>query len=208
MADFVQGVLDLPPKKAIDDDKQLLIAAKKDIEAFGKLYDKYYDAIARYIYHRTLDRTVTEDLTANTFLSAFTHMGRFRWKRISFGAWLYRIATNEVRMYYRKRGKSPTLSIQTDNQADLPVISGLQTTEPSASEKLISDEQYAQLHQAILQIKPTYQAIIILRFFDQKSVPEIAEITGMRQGTIKSQIHRALKHLEAILSEYDVSTSQ
>lgn len=208
MADLVQGVLDLPPKKAIDDDKQLIIAAKKDIEAFGKLYDKYYDAIARYIYHRTLDRTVTEDLTANTFLSAFTHMGRFRWKRISFGAWLYRIATNEVRMYYRKRGKSPTISIQTDNQTDLHVISELQTTDPSASEKLIADEQHARLHQAILRLKPTYQTVIILRFFDQKSIPEIATITGTREGTVKSHLHRALKQLEIILSEYDISTSK
>lgn len=199
MADLVQGILHMPRKKVVDDDGQLIAAAKKDVEAFGKLYDKYYDAIARYIYHRTLDRTVTEDLTANTFMSAITHIGGFRWKRISFGAWLYRIATNEVRMHYRKRDKLPTVSLQTDDQTDLRVISGLQTTDPSADGKLIAEENHVRLHQAILQLKPIHQAVIVLRFFDQKSIAEIAAITGKREGTVKSRLHRALKQLETIL---------
>jgi len=56
--------------KAVDEDEQLVAIAKDDPETFGELYDKYYPQIFRYIYHRTLDVSLTEDLTSNTFFAA------------------------------------------------------------------------------------------------------------------------------------------
>lgn len=208
MADPAQEIHQMDQTKTMDDDKELVAAAKKDVEAFGKLYDKYYDAITRYIYYRTRDRNLTEDLTSNTFLSAFTHIDRFRWKRISFGAWLYRIATNEINMCHRRRGQSPTISLQTHNPTDLRTINKLQNDDLPAGEKLVDEENHVQLHGAILQLKPIYQTVIVLRYFDQKSIAEIAAITGKREGTIKSQIHRALKQLETHLSEHSTLNAE
>src|SRR5215469_11082010 len=86
-----------------EDERALVYAARNDTAAAGQLFDKYYPEIFRYIHHSTLDHAVTEDLTSNVFFSAFRHLGRFRWRRIPFRAWLYRIATNELRMHYRKQ---------------------------------------------------------------------------------------------------------
>ena len=83
-----------------EEDRALVSAAQSDTAAAGQLFDKYYPEIFRYVHHSTLDHAVTEDLTSNVFFSAFRHLGLFRWRRIPFRAWLYRIATNEFRMHY------------------------------------------------------------------------------------------------------------
>src|SRR5512142_1889564 len=90
-------------REIVDDDQALVWAAQRDPQAAGRLYDRYYREIFVYLYHGTLDCTATEDLTSNVFLAAFRHLGRYRWQRVPFRAWLYRIATNEVRMHYRRR---------------------------------------------------------------------------------------------------------
>ena len=86
-----------------EEDRALVLAAQSDTAAAGQLFDKCYPEIFRYVYHSTLDHAAAEDLTSNVFFSAFRHLGRFRWRRIPFRAWLYRIATNELRMHYRKQ---------------------------------------------------------------------------------------------------------
>lgn len=173
--------------ESISKDKELVLAAKEDAEAFGRLYDKYYESIFRYIHHRTLDQALTEDLTSNTFFAALRHIGRYRWKQIPFGAWLYRIATNEIQMHYRRQ-KSV-------------VASSVQNSALSVSECSEIMEEYALLHQAILKLKPIYQTVITLRFLEEKTIMEISQITGRKVGTVKSQIHRGVEQLRRILEQ-------
>ena len=101
----------------LDEDQMLVSAARHDTEAAGRLYDKYYNEILGYIYHCTFDGTVAEDLTSNVFLAVFRHLGRYRWRQVPFQAWLYRIATNEVRMHWRREKRVKIVSLQADNEA-------------------------------------------------------------------------------------------
>ena len=73
-----------PSTNIIDEDEMLISAAREDSEAMGRLYDKYYSEIVGYIYQCTFDSTVTEDLTSNVFLAALRHIGRYKWRRITF----------------------------------------------------------------------------------------------------------------------------
>ncbi|MDB4698917.1 hypothetical protein OAF45_02110 [Candidatus Latescibacteria bacterium] len=115
MADSVEEYRD--EGKEVDfSDEYLVAKAKEEPEAFGHLYDRYYPAISNYIYRRTWDRALTEDLTSNTFYAAFRNIHKFRWKRILLGAWLYRIASNEIGMYFRKHGHLSVVSLQTDER--------------------------------------------------------------------------------------------
>ena len=177
--------------EVMDDDQTLVWAAQQDPQAAGKLYDKYYGPIFGYIYHSTMDRTVTEDLTSNVFLTAFRHLGRYRWRQIPLRAWLYRIATNEIRMHYRRHKR--------DRAAGLQVQHGGQDCAPAAGERPADEEEHRLLHQALLELKQKYRTVIVLRYFEGKTMAEIAEITGAREGTIKSQLHRGLAQLQEIL---------
>jgi len=188
-----------------DDDEQMVKAAQSQPEAFGKLYDKYYSAIFKYIYRRTLDVSLAEDITSQTFFSALKYINGFKWRRIPFSAWLYRIATNEVNKHYKRHRQNSTVSLNAPDAQVHQLVQSLEAPPPRTDEHLVKLEAYSHLHQVLLALKPKYQAVIMLRFFEDKTISEISAITGTRQGTVKSLLHRALRQLRERLVECDWS---
>jgi RNA polymerase sigma-70 factor (ECF subfamily) len=180
----------------VDEDRILVRQAQRDTEAAGRLYDKYYRPVLDYIYHCTLDRTVTEDLTSNVFLAAFARLGRFQWRQTPFQAWLYRIATNEVRMHYRRQRYA--------RAADRQARQGREDCAPRADERPAVTEEYDLLHEAMRELAMKYRTVIILRYFEGRTTAEVCEITGSREGTVKSQLHRGLVQLQEILQRRGV----
>ena len=179
----------------LDEDELLVAEAKEDPKSAGMLYDKYYKEILGYIYHCTCGTDVTEDLTSNVFLTAFRHLGRYKWQQVPFKAWLYRIATNEVRMHWRRQKRITNFSRQISEPA------GSDTT---GSEHISTQEEYRLLHKAMMELKSKYRTVIILRYFEDKAIVEICRITGKKEGTIKSQLHRGLARLQDILVSWGV----
>ena len=188
----------------IDEDEILVFEAREDTEAMGRLYDKYYGEIIGYIYHCTFDSTVTEDLTSNVFLAALKHIGRYKWRRIPFSAWLYRIATNEVRMYWRRQRRGKTISLQTDDGSLSEQNREFESGNSSAGDRIAAEEEYRLLHRALLELRMKYRTVIILRYYEGKAIAEICKITGRKEGTVKSQLHRGLARLQDILVQWDV----
>ena len=182
--------------EVLDEDQMLVSAARQDSEAAGRLFDKYYSQILGYIYHCTFDGTVAEDLTSNVFLAVFQHLGRYKWRQIPFRAWLYRIATNEVRMYWRRKKRVKIVGLQPDDEE--------YAAGPSADESLAAAEEYRLLHKALLELRIKYRTVIILRYFENKVIKEICEITATKEGTVKSQLHRGLARLQDILARWGV----
>jgi len=178
-----------------DEDQMLVSAAQQDTEAARRLFDKYYSEILGYIYHCTFDGTVAEDLTSNVFLAVFRHLGRFRWRQVPFRAWLYRVATNEVRMYWRRQKRIKTISLQPDDEY---------AAEPSAENSLEVAEEYRLLHKALLELRLKYRTVIILRYFESKTIAEICQITATKEGTVKAQLHRGRARLQDILVRWGV----
>lgn len=193
-----------PSTDIIDEDEMLVSAAREDTEAMGRLYDKYYSEIVGYIYHCTFDRTVTEDLTSNVFLAALRHIGRYKWRQIPFRAWLYRIATNEVRMYWRRQKRVAAISLQPDSSSQQEQNRELESNNPSAGDRIAAEEEYRLLHRALLELRMKYRTVIILRYYEGKAIAEICEITGRKEGTVKSQLHRGLARLQDILVRWGV----
>ncbi len=175
-----------------EEERALVLAAQSDTAAAGQLFDKYYPEIFRYVYHSTLDHSVTEDLTSNVFFSAFRHLGRFRWRRIPFRAWLYRIAANELRMHYRRQKRMSAANAgPVDPESPAPV---------SSADTIAAElDDYRLLQRALLRLGQKYRTVIVLRYFEGKSLSEICEITNNREATVKSQLHRALAKLKHAL---------
>ncbi len=188
----------------VDEDEMLVTAVREDTEAAGRLYDKYYGEIFRYIYHCTFDHIVTEDLTSNVFLAALRHIGRYKWRQIPFRAWLYRIATNEVRMHWRRQKRSKAISLQPDSSSQAEQNREFESGNPSAGDSVATAEEYHLLHKALLELRMKYRTVIILRYYEGKAIAEICEITGRKEGTVKSQLHRGLAKLQDILVRWGV----
>jgi RNA polymerase sigma-70 factor (ECF subfamily) len=177
--------------RILDEDQMLVTAARHDTEAAGRLYDKYYNEILGYIYHCTYDSTITEDLTSNVFLAAFRYLKKYQWRQAPFRAWLFRIATNEVKMYWRRQKRIKIVSFQPDNEE--------YNSAPSTVDSIATFEEYRLVHKALLELPLKYRTVIILRYFEGKAIAEICEITGKKEGTIKAQLHRGLARLQDIL---------
>ncbi len=174
------------------DEAELVERAKTQPEAFGHLYDRYYSIVLNYVFRRTLDVALAEELTSNTFFNALRALGGYE-NRGKFLAWLYRIAGNEIRLNWRARRK------QHEGEALWRAELGRVrfATDPATGTEEVEEQarQFARLHEALGRLPERYQTILALRYFESLSCEEIAEVVGTKVGTVKSLIHRGLEQL-------------
>lgn len=181
----------------------LIHKAKADPLAFGILYEVYYSRMLNYTYRCTLNRSVAEELTSNTFFKALRSLPRYV-PRTPFRCWLYRIATNEIRMHWRREKIRRMCSLGTPSQ---PLEDSVYFAEPEieAREELRAQmRRYARLHELLSELPARYQAPLRLRFVERLSLDEIAHVLEKRLGTVKSLIHRGLARLRSRL-EHDAT---
>ncbi|MCG8607841.1 RNA polymerase sigma factor [bacterium] len=175
------------------EERRWIEKAQKEPQAFERIFEKYHDLIFNYVLRRLCNASLAEDITANTFLKAIHNIRRFEWQGISIAAWLYRIATNEINQNYRKyRRMLPLTTELVDN------LMSEQTTDSeliAVDEHLQKNQKFKQASAALSRIKLKYQTVLTLRYFEEKSIQEIAEILGKNENTIKTQIRRGLIYL-------------
>lgn len=181
------------------DEAELVQRAKADPEAFGLLYEAHYATILNYLYRRTLDVNVAEELTSNTFFKALRALPRYHC-RMPFRSWLYRIATNEVRMrwrgwWWRRRVEMPDWEEQLDR---VHFNASAAESPEQLREKM---QTYARLHECLSALPDKYQTVLALRYFEELSIDEVAQVTGKRVGTVKSLIHRGVERLRKLMGE-------
>lgn len=170
-------------------DGQLIAEARSDPAAFVQLYRRHYDAIFRYCVHRLFERHIAEDITAEVFLKVVENLHRFKGSKQQFRNWLYKIATNAANDHLRKTARRDGLLKGARQQIGSQIADCRET-----SEKL------AFLREAMFSLKPRYQTIITLRFFENLKLTEIAEVLASNPGTVRSQLARALTKLRKILA--------
>lgn len=176
----------------IKEEWQQVEAARKDVNAFRPLYDKYFDRIFRFIYRRTENEEVTADLTSQTFLKALKKLDKYSFKGVPFSAWLYRIADNEVKAFYRLSFKKRVLSLDGEEIKALAVEDSLPETQDFSKPLL----------KALKKLKDLEVEVIELRFFEDKSFSEMAFILDKSEGSIKMKLYRALEKLKKYYEEY------
>lgn len=185
----------------LTEERRLVAQARQDPRAFGKLFDRYYEPIFGYILHRTANAALAQELTSDTFYKALDKLWTFRWRGLPFSSWLYRIASNEVNAHYRRYRNYHT-SLLDDYRDRLADELTETDRELLAAEALLEEDVFfRELHRQIAALKPKYQEVITLRFFEDKKIGEIAEILGKSAGTVKSLLHRALAQLRDRLAD-------
>lgn len=177
----------------VDDDNQLKIEVCNDSAVFVRLYRRHYDAVFRYCLHRLFERQTAEDLTSQVFLKVVENFRRFKGNEQEFRSWLYRIATNAVNEHLRKRAYRSHLLERAGEQVGSRSVDCQETIDTSV-------KRQALLREGVLSLKPRYQTIITLRFFENLKLTEIAEVLGSSPGTVRSQLARALAKLRKKLT--------
>lgn len=171
-------------------DELVLNAQEGDKDAFGEIYDCYFDPIYRYVFFR-VNNEEADDIVETVFIKAWVNLPKYEKRDVSFGAWLFRIAHNAVIDHRRKHRSILPIDPQIeDNSAK--AAPKQQTQKSMMAEKLRAE---------IKNLKEPYRQVVTLKFLTGLSNSEIAEILGEREGNVRVIQFRALKELKRLLSE-------
>jgi RNA polymerase sigma-70 factor (ECF subfamily) len=174
-----------------------------DRAAFAELLRRYQSHVDKLLYHLAPDWQDRADLGQEVWIRVYRNIKRLN-EPMKFRGWLSRIATNlfydELRK--RKRVNNP-LSLDAprrmdDGEIDWDIISDY----PSPDDNLATREFYERLRVAIADLPTAFRTTIILREIEGMAYEEIAEITGVSLGTVKSRIARARAKLQSVLQNY------
>jgi RNA polymerase sigma-70 factor (ECF subfamily) len=162
-----------------------------DTEAWETLVDQYYDTIFSYCFrHCYGNRPVAEDLTQDVFLKLVENIHNFRFTG-KFYNYLFTIAVNTCRNHFTKK-RLVEHSIETQAIPAVP---------PQATINLVNQENATRIQKALNQLNDGQREAIILKFYYNFKVKEIANITSVSVPTAQSRIQQGLKKLKKMLDK-------
>jgi RNA polymerase sigma-70 factor (ECF subfamily) len=176
-----------------DDNTDLIRKACRDPDAFAQLYLMHYDGVFRYCVRRLFDGHAAEDVTSTVFFKVMHHLGSFDGGATDFRSWLLRIATNAVNDYLRDAQRRTQLIEKAVINTRAESVFAI-----DSDDKLL--ERKALLKEALLSLKPKYQTVITLRFFENMKLTEIAACLGKKPSTVRSWLSRATARLRKKLN--------
>lgn len=174
-----------------------------DRTAFAELLGRYQSHVDRILYHLAPDWQDRADLAQEVWIRVYRNIKRLN-EPVKFRGWLSRIATNlfydELRK--RKRVKSPISLDAPRRVEDGEIDWDLESDYPSPDDTLSTNEFYDHLREAIADLPEAFRTTIVLREIEGLAYEEIAEMTGVSLGTVKSRIARARAKLQSLLQGY------
>lgn len=177
-------------------EESLLKKIKENPVYFSEIFQQYYKSIFGYVLRRTGNFDDTADIAAVSFFKAYNNIKNFSFKGISIKIWLYRIATNEINMYFRVKRKHALFFTQLsfDDKSSFETI--LQNDRQLIEAELQNHQQFNSVLNHLKTLRSKYQEVIALKYFEGKDNKEIAAILSINEGTLKSLLSRGIKKLK------------
>ena len=190
---WIEAIVSSVYHKSKDDIKLELTQIKKaqnDPREFAPIYNRYYNEIFIYISRRIDDHDMVADIASKTFTNCLSSLHKFKYMGVPFSAWLYKIAINEVRQFFRYRKSFPRTVCLTE--ADFTEM-----RQETVDESKYEDAQ-EQIPKLLSQLNENELQCIELRFFEKKSFKEIGFMMGLSEVNAKVRTYRILKKLKNI----------
>lgn len=160
-------------------------------EIINQLYNEYSDHVFHFVYYKVRNKALAEDITQDTFIKAYKNINTLH--TISKAkSWLFSIARNLVIDHVRRESLLKIISI--------PINIIKSPTESPESEH-DKKERNKELFCALYKLKPIYRDIIYLRFIEELSIKETAEVLNIKESKVRVDQHRGIKELKLILNK-------
>ncbi len=172
---------------SMTDNELVALAQTGSSDAFSRLYDTYIRKIYNFVYYKTLNKEVAEDIVSSVFLKAWRSLDTY--KKDNFSAWLYTIARNTVTDYYRQKKDCKDI----DDCWDLAVLDDFET-------RIDDHLKMEKVKKSLAHLKSTERDIIIMRFWLDMPFADIAIKLEKNEGAIKMSLARALKKIKVDLA--------
>ena len=170
-------------------EQQLIIAAQNNPARFAPLYEKYHRQIFLFIIKRVKNEDLAGDITSRVFLKALLNIKKFKFQGYPLSSWLYRIASNETNMHFRKSKKTNEVEIMESDVIEL-------MTEMKEG---VDEDRQGLLIEALNALPLELTELIEFRYFEKMSFKEIGEIKGISEGNAKIRVYRVIEKLKKTL---------
>jgi len=167
-------------------DRSLVEAAQADPSKFEALYELYFERVYFFILSRVHDRATVEDLTSEVFHKALANLSTYESRDTPFSAWLFRIASNAIADQFKRANREQT---GTGGTLDPPAQADISSAEMDFV------DQHALLFRLVEKLPQVQRCVIQKRFFEERSIKEIAQLLGKTEGAVKQLQFRALQTL-------------
>ena len=176
-------------------DRVLIAAAIASPNAYGDVIARYEHVLGRYV-RRLLGRhsQATEDVLQEVFIKAYVNINDYDRSR-PFAPWIYRIAHNEAVSHLRKRNAEPQMIAGEDAALILDRVAD----PDDPAQALWRSQNLGAVRKALAGLDEKYRDVLVLRYLEEKSYDEIADILHLPPGTVATLINRGLKRLRAPL---------
>ena len=166
-------------------------AQQGDTDAFGKVYDNFFESVYRYVTFR-LPEEIAEDLTAEIFVKAWEKLHTYQTrKKVPFGAWLFRIARHSVIDTYRKQKQVEEVPEEVE---DTDLLNRAET-------RIKRKHLLKIVRSSMDQLPAKYREVLQLSYIADLPHSEVARVLRTSEGSVRIMKHRALKKLEQLLPE-------
>ena len=182
-------------EEQISAELELVRMAQNDPNKFEPLYKVYFPRIAAFLYQRLDSKDAAYEIAAQGFFNALSQLHRFKARGLPFGAWLFRIARNELNQCFRKKRLSRTLNIDDKSLGELK-------QEIADASSTVTSVQDDELSSALLILNEDELELVEMRFFENRAFREICEITGTGESACKMKLYRALEKLKKKLTNH------
>jgi len=179
---------------AVADIEQLPVqqARAGDPDAWDALFRRYQLPLYTYVQELVRDEQGSLDIVQETFIAAARHIGSLR-SDAKFGSWLFGIAHQKVLQRWRKPDRSTPL--------DETAVDTLPELEPNPADHLVRQEDEEEFMKRLDQLPEAQRNVLLLHFIEDFSLEDIAGITGVPVGTVKSRMHHAKRALRELMTE-------
>ncbi len=160
--------------------------------AFNQLIDHFHKDIFRMVFYRIRNRPDAEDITQDVFLQAFRNIAQLKTVEY-FKAWLYRIAVNRIRDFYRKKRFLSLIGLFSESERfEDDELNDIADKGSRPLEELLRKEFWRKFEKALENLSRMEKEVFILRFLDQLGIREISEILKKNESTVKTHLYRGL----------------
>lgn len=163
-----------------------------DKASFDLLYEKYRNLALHTAYLITGNRSLSEDIVQDTFVKVYLHCGELK-NDSGFQAWMMRIL---VRTAY-KSGKKAGREVPDEEAVSKADTGGVS----SSLEQVLAKERAKTVVEAVRSLPVKQRSVVVLYYYQEYRIPEIAKILGCREGTVKSRLHTAKRQLRRMLED-------
>lgn len=185
--------------KTLTDEDLIFSFQEGNNEAYNEIVHRYKDKLINFVYRYSGNYDDCEDIVQETLIKVYT--SKHLYKEIAkFSTWIYTIAINLAKTKIMKKQKMKTFSLSdtyNDDDKDFDIPDEAFTPDVDANAKYLNQH----IQNALNKINANYRELVIMRDVEDLSYEEIAEITGLPMGTVKSRINRGREKLQELLKD-------